>query len=55
MSPAELTFAITAAANAIAEEITDVEQLELLSAALGQLSSTLSAIVMLREISDDSQ
>lgn len=40
----ELTLAITALANAIAEDITDDGQLALLSAVLGQLSATLATI-----------
>ncbi|MGN1089122.1 MAG: hypothetical protein ACI4Q6_01870 [Huintestinicola sp.] len=50
MSPAELTLAITAAANAIAETTEDDIQLELISAALGQLSAALAVIAAQRSI-----
>ena len=45
MTPLELTLAVTAAANAIAEDITDDRQLALISAAFGQLSATLAVIL----------
>lgn len=50
MSPAELTLAITAAANAIAETAKDDIQLELIAAALGQLSAALAVIAAQRSI-----
>ena len=50
MSPAELALAITAAANAIAETTEDDIQLELISAALGQLSAALAVIAAQRSI-----
>lgn len=50
MSPAELTLAITAAANAIAQTTKDDSQLALLSSAFGQLSAALAVIATQRSI-----
>lgn len=52
MTPLELTLAVTAAANAIAEDITDDRQLALISSAFGQLSATLAVILEQRALVD---
>ncbi len=48
MSTLELTIAITAVANAIASEIPNDGELAVLSAVIGQLSSTLATIAASR-------
>ncbi len=48
MSTLELTVAITAVANAIASEIPNDGELAVLSAVIGQLSSTLATIAASR-------
>lgn len=49
MNPCELTLMITAAANALAENLTD-EELSILSAFLTQLGDTLMTIYTQREL-----
>lgn len=48
MSDIEITLAVTAAANAIAKEVSDDGELAVLSAVFGQLSATLATIAASR-------
>ena len=50
--PGTITAAITAAANTIAENLSD-NNLELLSASLTQLADTLNTILVVREVCCD--
>lgn len=50
MTPAELSLAVTAVANAIAADITDDGQLAVLSSVFGQISAVLAVIASQRAV-----